>query len=94
MTRASFITAAALALCFGAASAQSSEDDAAEERAAVLIEDPEEGEIEYFEAQGAAESEIVSAEEMVAEAEVSAAMEREMTGDMAAMPEIAEEAEW
>ncbi|MEO0883790.1 MAG: hypothetical protein AAFY34_13820 [Pseudomonadota bacterium] len=96
MKRTSLITAAAAALLgLGFAAAQSAEDTKTPaEQPAILVEDPEDGEIEIFEAQGAVEAEIVSAEEMAAEAEVTAAMENELTGDMAAMPEIAEDAEW
>lgn len=96
MKRTSLITAVAGILSAGMVMAQSTSVDGkgVEERPAILVEDPEQGEIEIFESQGAIESEIVSAEEMAAEAEVTAAMENEMAGDMAAMPEVAEDAEW
>ncbi|MEM7663785.1 MAG: hypothetical protein AAF292_16200 [Pseudomonadota bacterium] len=97
MKRTSLITAVAGILSAGMVMAQSTDsvdDKGVEERPAILVEDPEQGEIEIFESQGAIESEIVSAEEMAAEAEVTAAMENEMAGDMAAMPEVAEDAEW
>lgn len=97
MKKTGFITAISALLISGVVVAQESdkrESSGSEERPTVLIEDPEEGEIEIFEAQGSAEADIVSPQEMEAEAEVTAVMENEYSGDMAAMPEVAEDAEW
>lgn len=57
----------------------------------VLIADPEPVETEYFLAEGAANSEIVSDEELLIESDALAALTEEMDGDMAAMPETIQE---
>ena len=57
----------------------------------VLIDDPEPVETEYFLAEGAADAEIVSDEDLQMESAALAALADEVEGDMAAMPEIMEE---
>ncbi|MEM9669758.1 MAG: hypothetical protein AAF950_12610 [Pseudomonadota bacterium] len=84
----------AIASLANAQTANKSEAQERDEQPVLAVDDPEKGEIEVSLAEGAAEAEIVSPEEMVAEAEVSVAMEKDMTGDMAAMPDIAEDPEW
>ncbi|MEM8634938.1 MAG: hypothetical protein AAGF33_08175 [Pseudomonadota bacterium] len=97
MIRTSLIAAVGGVFSIGLAVAQDTENAAPTEQAespAILVEDPEQGEIEIFEAQGATEAEIVTPADMAAEAEVTAVMENDITGDMAAMPEVAEDPEW
>ena len=67
------------------------ESPRAEQVDRVLIADPEPVETEYFLAEGAASSEIVSDEELLIESDALAALTEEMDGDMAAMPETIEE---
>ena len=56
----------------------------------VLIADPDPVETEYFLAQGAAASEVVDDEELIADAAALVALSEEHDGDMAAMPEAME----
>lgn len=60
----------------------------------ILIEDPAPETPEYSKAEGAADAEIISSEELAAEAEAEAALGGDMEGDMAAMHEAAEDPEW
>lgn len=60
----------------------------------VLVDDPEPGEPEVFAAEGDVEAEIITEAEMVSEADAAAALDGEMVGDMAAMPEEAERPDW
>ncbi|MEL7454027.1 MAG: hypothetical protein AAGJ50_11725, partial [Pseudomonadota bacterium] len=61
---------------------------------AVLIDDPAPVEPEFSEAQGAAETEIMTPEELADEAEMAAALDGDMAGDIAAMPEVLDEPGW
>jgi len=57
----------------------------------ILIDDPEPVETEYFLAEGAAPSEIVDDENLMADSTALAALADDADGDMAAMPEVLEE---
>lgn len=60
----------------------------------VLIGDPEPGEPQMFAAEGDTEAEIVTEAEMASEAEAALALDGDMVGDMAALPEDAERPDW
>ena len=102
MTRSlKFMMASSLALSIGAAAAQSADPEQNQEREetvqsapVILIDDPKPSAIEYSESQGAADSELLSEAEREVESETGAALQDDMSGDMAAMPEIAEKTEW
>ncbi len=57
----------------------------------VLIADPEPVETEYFLAEGAADPEVVSDEELRIESDALAALTEEVDGDMASMSETIDE---
>ena len=95
MQKTSYLAAIAMMFLSGAAIAQESDeptqDPLAVESDQILIDDPEPVATEYFLAEGAANADIVSDEELELEADALAALSDDLEGDMAAMSEMVEE---
>ncbi|MEO9969475.1 MAG: hypothetical protein ABJG15_06535 [Hyphomonadaceae bacterium] len=95
MLKTSYFAVTAMMFLSGAATAQES-DQSTQERVAetsdqILIDDPEPVATEYFLAEGAANADIVTDEELEMEADALAALTDDLEGDMAAMSEMIEE---